>query len=345
MMKEKSRRWRAASLLAAVLLAVLTLGGCGGMSNEELANTLSDLRILTTQLQEVFTPQLSRDQGLHFLNLYEKNGALTGMVEFMDPGLALDENGQRTDAPVQVATFRIEDGAMTFDAEGGRPGFYRDYLIPSGEFAKNDVDDNPIDLSRLTVDQDLLEESWAENADYRTEACGRLNDFFGTRYLPDQEDWFEDLRGQYAVVFSVDRSRKEAEILTALAELDQTEGLSVTGIYYSANGDWGICKPYRNGDRIGTERLDPRESLRALAVGQTDAHMLMHSDLFGMDYAPSFRHLLDNLDDLDIGREVIEIRGACVVAEEDSFLTPEMVEAISKVCYRCIDVWLLDNSY
>lgn len=328
-------------LLLTLLLLLLVPSGCAvkfdGYTTEG-AEYLQIVRIVNQQLQEVFAPQLSGWPVLEFGTPKNQGKALTGKLTFRERALQVDpDSGEWVKGRVLTAEYRIENGVLTLNGiqpdpawpDLFEPRFYQDFLIPRTEFSWV-IDVPALDLSLLTVDESRLEEE-----DYRTEAAVRLSNFFGAEYVP-----LEKLKGEYAVVFSVDREKSRGETLAALAELDQTEGLSVTGIYYSTGkAPLTFCRPYRPDDRINPEVLDPEASLRALAVQQDIANMLFSSELYnGGKYG-----FLGLGGDGSKPQDSASPIGACVVVDEGRYFTPEMFEAVSKVCYRCIDVKLLTD--
>ena len=186
-----------------------------------------------------------------------------------------------------------------------------------------------------------MDESRLEDSAYQEETANRLNAFFGLNFNPEIREWVSQMRGSYAVVFSFEDKFRVKENLAALAELDQTEGLSVTGIYYGGLDEAAFCKPFRADDPINTETLDPRESLRVLAANQEIANMLLNSELYGVR-SIDFKSRLEGFGHVD-NRVSASPLGACVVTDGRSFLSHEMFEAISKVCYRCLDVKLITD--
>ena len=349
MMKEKSRRWRAASLLAAVLLAVLTLGGCG---EAPLVRTWEDLNLLAAvnqQLQDVFAPQL---KGVPILSIWrgqEEGGDFHGSLEFLDPRLFYLHQEYKlvrlkmpygrcefavTGDKMEVQNYRLGDSVDLTNYYPTR--FYQDFLIPREEFFKNNMEAPSVDLAQIAVDETRLEDEA-----YRDEARDRMNSFFGTEYTTDI--WKSELKGKYAVVFSLDWDRTGEENLALLAELDRIEGLNVTGIYYDSREEFAMCKPLRADDPVNPETLDPRESLRMLAARPDLANLLLTSEFYGMPEIDFFGKIQDYGE--EDGQVSLRPIGACVVLDRNTFLSPEMAEAINGMCERCLNVWLLDNSY
>ena len=328
-------------LLLTLLLLLLVPSGCAvkfdGYTTEG-AEYLAAVRIVNRQLQEVLAPQLSGWPVLEFGTPKNQGKALTGKLTFRERALQIDpDSGEWVKGRVLTAEYRIENGVLTLNRiqpdpawpDLFEPRFYQDFLIQRPKFYWA-TDEDSLDLSLLTVDESRLEEE-----DYRTEAAVRLSNFFGVEYVP-----LEKLKGQYAVVFSVDREKSKAETLAALAKLDQTEGLSVTGIYYTAGNDsLTFCRPYRPDDLINPEVLDPSESVRALAIQPDIANMLLSSELYGGDKY-GFIGIREGFDEPTDSAKPI---GACVVVDEGRYFTPEMFEAVSRVCYRCIDVKLITD--
>ena len=333
-------------LLAAVILPVTLLGGCAGplVESEE---DLEVVRIVNQQLQDVFAPQLKGQYILRFSAGEKKGKNYVGILTYADKRLFFNEEERRLYRDVSgrcdflisdaltVENYSLTNGSVDLSASRSTR-FYQDFLIPDGLFYLNNVDGDPLDLSQVVVDESRLEDST-----YRAETANRLNAFFGLNFNPEIREWQSQMRGSYAVVFSLGPNEKRPESLALLAELDQTEGLSVTGIYYDGLDEAAICKPFRADDPINPDTLDPRESLRVLAAGQEIAHMLMASELYGIKEI-DFRKSLEGLGDEDRRISVNPI-GACVVTDGRSFLSPEMFEAISKVCYRCLDVKLITD--
>ena len=334
-------------LLAAVILPVTLLGGCAGplVESEE---DLQVVQIVNQQLQDVFAPQLKGQSVLDFWGSGKRAGTYRGGINYTDKRQFFNEEERVLHWPVSGWCNMTISDALTVEnyslTSSGRTDlstyydtrFYQDYLIPRGQFYLNDVDGDPLDLSQVVVDESRLEDDV-----YREEALARLNAFFGLDFTSGMRQWIPQMRGSYAVVFSLGPNEKRPESLALLAELDQTEGLSVTGIYYDGLDEAAICKPFRADDPINPDTLDPRESLRVLAAGQEIAHMLMASELYGIKEI-DFRKSLEGLGDEDRRISVNPI-GACVVTDGRSFLSPEMFEAISKVCYRCLDVKLITD--
>ena len=328
-------------MLLTLFLLLLVPSGCAvkfdGYTTEG-AEYLAAVRIVNQQLQEVFAPQLSGWPVLEFGTPKNQGKALTGKLTFRERALQVDpDSGEWVKGRVLTAEYRIENGVLTLNGirpdpawpDLFEPKFYQDFLIRVDEFYWV-IDVPALDLSLLTVDESRLEEE-----DYRTEAAVRLSNFFGAEYVP-----LEKLKGQYAVVFSLEDRSAKKENLRALAELDQIEGLSVTGIYYTAGNDnLTFCRPYRPDDRINPEVLDPEASLRALAVQQDIANMLLSSELYDGGKYGFLGMGGDGYSPQDSAKPV----GACVVVDEGRYFTPEMFEAVSKVCYRCIDVKLLTD--
>ena len=334
-------------LLAAVILPVTLLGGCAGPLVES-DEDLEVVRIVNQQLQDVFAPQLKGQSVLDFWGSGKRGGTYRGGINYTDKRQFFNEEERVLHWPVSGWCNMTISDALTVEnyslTSSGRTDlstyydtrFYQDYLIPRGQFYLNDVDGDPLDLSQVVVDESRLEDDV-----YREEALARLNAFFGLDFASGMRQWIPQMRGSYAVVFSLGPNEKRPESLALLAELDQTEGLSVTGIYYDGLDEAAICKPFRADDPINPDTLDPRESLRVLAAGQEIAHMLMASELYGIKEI-DFRKSLEGLGDEDRRISCSPI-GACVVTDGSGFLTPEMFEAISKVCYRCLDVKLITD--
>ena len=341
-------------LLAAVILPVTLLGGCAG----PLVNSDEDLevvRIVNQQLQDVFVPHYKGKPIIDFSPMKISWNKFSALLRFRDnrffcvnAGLRrLEEASGLADIMIEGNILRVENYELeannTYDLTDYYPTrFFQDFLIPVGEFLKDNANDPGIDLFQFAVDPEkITDEAWSQNEAYRADAVTRLNAFFGTTYETDSAPWRLDLKGQYVVVISVDPQKSREENLAALAELDQTEGLSVTGIYYGGTENATLCLPLREDDLVNPETLDPRPSLRVLAANQEIANMLLTSELYGGSEI-DFRTWMNRYGIYDSAVSVSPI-GACVVAERNSFLTPEMVEAISKVCYRCIDVKLLSR--
>ena len=335
----------------AVVLAVVLAGQSGSSSAKDLTVELSMIRMVNRQLQDILVPQLNGQNAAAFSDLDEEDREIAGTMTFQDARFFYNTTQQqRIQDVIGSANFRFADGKLSLEklstqGTGGKVApeqisFYRSFLIPLQSFFLNNETGNPIDLSRLAVDEARLSET-----EYREGAIDRLNQFFGTNYTADG-NWTSELNGRYAIVFSFEDRGLPHQKLEALSELDQVEGLEVTGIYYSCgNEQMTLCKPLRADDPINTSTLDPRESLRLLAARQDLVDTLLTSELYGYDrtkdFTPDFRRIAESFDELDQGRSSRKPIGACVVVDEGRFLTPEMVEAISKVCYRCIDVKLL----
>lgn len=282
---------------------------------------------------------------------------MTAAFFFGDYNQRLERVGGRATIAIEGSTLTIEDYSLS--SELGRDEydlkdyystrFYQDFLIPPQEFYKDRINDPGIDFFQIVIDPDqIAEDVFVQNKEYRADAIKRLNAFFGTTYEEDDAFWRLLLKGQYALVFSVDSQNSREENLALLAELDKTEGLSVTGIYYVGPGTVyngaervALCLPLREDDPVNPETLDPRESLRVLAANQKIANMLLQSELYGGP-AIDFQALMNmyGLYDSDVSFTPL---GACVLVKENSFLTPAMAEAIAKVSERCIDVKLISR--
>ena len=333
-------------LLAAVILPVTLLGGCAGplVESEE---DLQVVRIVNQQLQDVFAPQLKGRYILNFSEGKKRGKNYIGILTYADKRLFFNEEERRlyrdisgrcdfliSDA-LTVENYSLTNGSVDLSASRSTR-FYQDFLIPDGLFYLNNVDGDPLDLSQVVVDESRLEDSA-----YQEETANRLNAFFGLNFNPEIREWVSQMRGSYAIVFSFEDKFRVKENLAALAELDQTEGLSVTGIYYGGLDEAAFCKPFRADDPINPDTLDPRESLRVLAANQEIANMLLNSELYGVR-SIDFKSRLENFGHVD-NRVSASPLGACVVTDGRSFLSPEMFEAISKVCYRCLDVKLITD--
>ena len=316
------------------------------------------IRLVNQQLQDVLAPQLKGKQIVSFSEAEPGWGKYIGTTNFLDRRFYYSQehmsrirgvngvcetfiaNGKLTFGPSQRLKPLAQPDDLLDSAQPYSTRFYQDFLIPRGEFPKRDQGWESPDLSKVVFDESELNAGGA--GEYKKEAAERFNDFFGTSYRPDS-GWYHDFNGQYAIVFSLEDRYQVEENLAALAELDSAEGLSVTGIYYDLGGSNErplLCKPMRPDDPINTSTLDPRESLRLLAAHQDIADMLLSSELYGISEKFDFAGILESFENLDHAGSALPI-GACVVVDEGRFLTPEMVEAISKVCYRCIDVKLL----
>ena len=349
-MKQKHRRRGFAALLTGLLLAVLLCGsGCG---EAPLVRTLDDLYLLDAvnqQLQDVFAPQLKGVPILSSWRGQEEGGEFQGSLEFLDPRLFYLHQEYKlvrlelaygrcefavTGDKMEVQNYRLGDSVDLTNYYPTR--FYQDFLIPREEFFKNNMEAPSVDLSQIAVDETRLEDEA-----YRDEARDRMNSFFGTEYTTDI--WKSELKGKYAVVFSLDWDRTGEENLALLAELDQIEGLNVTGIYYDSREEFAMCKPLRADDPVNPETLDPRESLRMLAARPDLANLLLTSEFYGMSEIDFFGKMQDYGE--EDGQVSLRPIGACVVLDRNTFLSPEMAEAINGMCERCLNVWLLDNSY
>ena len=312
--------------------------------------TLKAVNLVNQQLQDVLVPQLKgADTVLQLNERSISRERFTGTFRFSDhrafwgnsKDLRFREVGVNADFTVagnrlEVENYKLTSGSEELSETGGR--FYQDLLIPYAEFFKTAADPGAVELSSLVVDENKIG-TGSQDQEYQKDAVARLNAFFGTNYTADANGWRQDFRGQYAVAFSVDGQASSEEMLAALAELDQIEGLSVTGIYYGQGEGPALCKPFRKDDTINTKALDPRESLRLLASHREIVEMLLSSEFYGGIKA-DFQAALDCFGTED-SRVYADPIGACVVTDEGCFLSPEMFEAISKVCYRCIDVKLL----
>ena len=319
-----------------------------------LINSAEDLRtlnIVNQQLQAVLAPQLKGEAVLQLNERTIEREKFAGTFRFSDhrafwaenKALRLQEVSANADFTVEGSDLKVENYRLTAGSaevsSSGQSRFYQDFLIPYAEFSKSLATDGGIDLSVLAVDESKIGRDVQDQyQDYQADVVSRLNAFFGTSYTPDANAWRIELNGQYALVFSVDSTKDAAQNLAALAELDRTEGLNVTGIYYGEGQGPALCTPFREDDSI-TEELDPRQSLMVLAANQEIADMLLTSEFYGGETGFDFGSVLDGF--WQNPRKSADPIGACVVVDEGRFLTPEMVEAISKVCYRCIDVKLL----
>ena len=321
-----------------------------------LVNSAEDLRtlnIVNQQLQAVLAPQLKGEAVLQLNERTIEREKFAGTFRFSDhrafwaenKALRLQEVSANADFTVEGSDLKVENYRLTAGSaevsSSGQSRFYQDFLIPYAEFSKSLATDGGIDLSVLAVDESKIGRDVQDQyQDYQADVVSRLNAFFGTSYTPDANAWRIELNGQYALVFSVDSTKDAAQNLAALAELDRTEGLNVTGIYYGEGQGSALCTPFREDDSI-TEELDPRQSLMVLAANQEIADMLLTSEFYGGETGFDFGSVLDGF--WQNPRKSADPIGACVVVDEGRFLTPEMVEAISKVCYRCIDVKLITN--
>ena len=80
-----------------------------------------------------------------------------------------------------------------------------------------------------------------------------------------------------------------------------------------------------------------------LAARPDLANLLLTSEFYGMPEIDFFGKMQDyGEEDVQVSLRPI---GACVVLDRNTFLSPEMAEAINSMCERCLNVWLLDNSY
>ena len=348
------KRWiligAAAVLLIAAILTAVLVSANRYRGKIRVSEELLSVNVVNQQLQNVLAPQLNGRWLMYFQDTYNEGRSYSGGLSYRDLRLFL--NGEdRQDRLVSAGlscSYRIENDKLTIEDRyyidkvdhPYETFFYSDLLIPIGEFYRNNVDEDPLDLSRLAVDKSRL-----DDPDYCAERVDALNAVLGTQIRPDNP-WRDILGGRYAIVFSLDPALSVEEQMTALAELDQEAGIHVTGIYYAYSGSHelpALCKRFRADDPINPEVLDPRESLRVLAAEPEIVNMLLSSELYGGVTGIDFGAILWEMEQSDRWSTADPI-GACVTLDKESLLTPEMAEAISKVCYRCIDVQLLSKN-
>lgn len=338
-----------ALLLAAGILTAVLISANRYRGKIRVDEELWTINVVNQQLQNVMIPQLNGNRLMYFQDEFREGNHYFGGLNYKDLRLYLNgtDGADRLIYAGLVGSYKIENDELTVESryylnEVDHPYetfFYSDLLIPSREFYRNNVDGDPLDLSRLVVDDSRL-----NDPDYCAERVEALNAFFGTTLHPDNP-WESILGGRYAIVFSLDPDLTVEEQLAALAELDETEGVHVTGIYYQTEQGEGapaLCKPLREDDPVNPKTLDPRESLRLLAASPEIVNMLLSSELYGGASVPDFGAILWEME--QYSWTTAEPIGACVILDRNSLLTPDMHEAISKVCYRCIDVELLSKN-